>query len=281
MKVERSKFVRGNKYYWIPYVYIKTCIDNCTCDTLCLMFAQFAPPLPKYFKLAEALREQIWSGQLVAGEQIASEPNLCAIHGLSRGTVRQAIQLLVDEGLLVRKQGLGTFVASPTARSQHFSLTSFDDEMRRTNRQPGTRLICNEVIPAQKKVAKRLAIPPKTPVYHIQRLQLADGQPVALETRYLARSLCPQLVDEDLENASLHWLFAHKYQIPLVRMEHVVEIQPVSAKAASLLQIPSDATVFYVDRLTFTTNEAGKKIPAVWFQAIYAQEQYAIQTQTL
>jgi len=86
---------------------------------------------PKYCALVEQLRQQIQSGHFANGEQITSEPSLCDLYSLSRGTVRQAIQLLVDQGLLVRKQGRGTFVASPTERSQHFSLSSFASELRR------------------------------------------------------------------------------------------------------------------------------------------------------
>ena len=95
----------------------------------------------------------------------------------------QAIQLLVDQGLLVRKQGRGTFVASTVQRSQHFSLSSFADEMQRQHRQPSTKLLVNEVQPASPGIAERLALAPDTPVFHIKRLRLADGQPAAAQLR--------------------------------------------------------------------------------------------------
>ena len=237
--------------------------------------------LPKYITLAEQLRHQIQDGQFASGEQITSEPSLCEVYNLSRGTVRQAIQLLVDQGLLVRKQGLGTFVASPFEHSHHFSLSSFDDEMRRQHRQPSTKLLSKEIVAAGDTVSRRLAIEPNASVFQIKRLRLADGQPAAVETRYLAQSLCPQLAGEDLENVSLHWLFVQKYQIPLVRMEHVVEIQTVTEEAAALLQLSPDVVAFHVDRLTFTTGDSGEKVPAVWFQGVYCQENYHIQTNTL
>ncbi len=158
-------------------------------------------PTPKYHQLAETLREQIRAGRLVPGDQVPSEPALCETYALSRGTVRQALQVLVNEGLLRRDQGRGTFVAEPAGRSQYFSLSSFADEMRRQHRAPSTRLLISELIPASPTVSQRLAIEPATPVFHIKRLRLADGQPVAIETRYLAQSLCPGLLDEDLENS--------------------------------------------------------------------------------
>lgn len=240
-----------------------------------------APPPPKYHRLANVLRTQIEAGTLAPGAQMPSEPTLCAEHGLSRGTVRQAIGLLVDEGLLVREQGRGTFVAAPASRSQHFSLASFADEMRRQRRQPSTRLLVNEQRPAPPLIAERLALAPQTPVLHIQRLRLADGQPVAVESRYLAHMLCPQLANEDLERQSIHWLLVHKYAIPLVRMEHVVELRPLAHEVATLLRAPVDAAAFHVERLTFTTDEAGDKVPAVWFEAVYSQENYHLHTQTI
>lgn len=239
---------------------------------------------PKYIELAQIIRQQIVSGSLTPGAQIPSEPDLCQRHRLSRGTVRQAIDLLAREGLLVREQGRGTFVASVTRKSQVFSLSSFDDVIRQQLRQPSTRLLVNEQIPCSPAVATRLAIPVDTPIYHIRRLRFADDQPVALETRYLAVSLCPQLGElsnHDLETASLHWLFVHQYQIPLVRLEHVVDLQPIQAEPAALLQTPPHTTAFHIDRLTFTRDSEGQTRPAVLFQAIYSQENYAIHTQTL
>ncbi len=237
--------------------------------------------LPKYFALAETLRQQIQNGDFAAGDQITSEPALCEQHSLSRGTVRQAIQVLVDEGVLVREQGRGTFVASPAGRSTHFSLSSFADDMRRQNRTPGTQLIESALWDAKPKAATKLQIAVGTQVFYVQRLRLADGKPVAIETRYLAKALCPALVEEDLANASLHWLLVEKYQVPLVKMEHVVEVLPVTAKVANHLQIAPDSNAFHIDRLTYTLDAAGNKIPAVWYQAVYTQDHYQIQTTTL
>jgi GntR family transcriptional regulator len=237
-------------------------------------------PVPKYYKLAESLKKEINAGIFQPGDQLTPELELCQTYQMSRGTVRQAVQLLVDEGLLWREQGRGTFVRTPLARSQHFSLSSFNDEMVRQNRQPSTRVLVMEKMPASPTVANRLDLDPDTPVFHIQRLRLADGQPVALETRYLAQSLCPDLLNEDLNTQSLHGLFVNKYHIPLVRMEHVVEVRPLSAELAPLLKATPETSAFYVDRVTFTEKSGGGKMPAVWFQAIYREDNYYIQTQT-
>ena len=244
------------------------------------MSAYAAARLPKYHRLAEDLRGRMASGELAPGDQIPSEPDLCATYALSRGTVRQALQLLTGEGLLVREHGRGTFVAPPPVHTQHFSLASFSEEMRRQQRQPSTQVLAADTRPAPADVAARLHLAVATPVFHIRRLRLADGVPVALETRYLAQALCPQLIDEDLARLSIHWLLVEKYRIPLVRLEHVVERLPIAAADAALLRVPPATPGFHIDRLSFTLDAHGDKVPAVWFQAVYNEASYYIQTHT-
>jgi GntR family transcriptional regulator len=235
-----------------------------------------SPPIPKYFQVATHLRERIISGNLKPADQIPTEESLVEVHGVSRGTVRKAIQLLIDEGLVETEQGRGSFVTSAVRSSNYFSLASFDEEMRRQQRKPSTRLLKFEVREAGKETAARLAILPETIVFQIERLRLADEQPVAYESRILAKSLCPALENEDLERQSLHWLLSNKYQIPLVKMVHTVERLPLSQLQADLLDTKKDEPAFSVDRLSFTTSE-NKKIPAVLFEAVYREDRYYLQ----
>lgn len=240
-----------------------------------------AIPLPKYYQIAEGLREQITSGRLKPNDQIPTEEALCHQYKVSRGTVQQAIRQLVQDGLIRRERGRGTFVnvlAKP--ESTFFTLTSFAQDMRRQGRVPATQLLIAEQISASYDVAEQLQLPIGEPVLHIVRLRLADGQPVAYETRYLAHALCPTLLEHDLEEESIHWLLVSHYQIPLVRMTHTVEIQSLTPSQAQILQVQAGTRTFFVDRLTYTTNK-DEKVPAVWFQAIYRQDNYDLQAQFL
>jgi GntR family transcriptional regulator len=232
-------------------------------------------PLPKYYQLAEILRSQISAGDVKPGDQLPSEDALCRQHAVSRGTVREAVRLLVDEGVIRREHGRGTFVTEPPAKRTLFTLTSFDEDMRRQGRSPATRLITATVTPASPEVAARLTLAPDEPVFHIVRLRLADGQPVAHETRYLARSLCPELLTESLATVSIHRLLIDKYQVPMVRMTHTVEAGQLSAATAALLQARPGTPAFFVDRLTYTVRQQARR-PAVWFQAVYREDTYNI-----
>jgi GntR family transcriptional regulator len=232
-----------------------------------------AGPLPKYYQLTEILRERILSGELGPDDQLPTEDALCQEYGVSRGTVRQAVSTLAHEGLIRREQGRGTFVNPLPSGSAFFTLTGFDEDMRRQYRRPSTRLLALEVIPATPEVAKRLALASDEPVIHILRLRLADDQPVVHETRYLARSLCPSLVGDDLEAKSVHSLLIHKYRIPLIRTVHTIEAHILLPEEARLLQVKPGTAAFFVDRLTYTTGETGER-PAVWYQALYRGDEY-------
>jgi len=233
--------------------------------------------IAKYIQIADTLRGQITSGALSENDKLPNEDELCIQFKASRGTLREAIRLLVEEGLLRREQGRGTFVNS-LKRSGMFTLTSFDEEMLRLNRMPSTRLLTAELIPAPEEVAEKLAIPTGEPVIHIDQLRLADEHPVARESRFLAHKLCPSLLNEDLVEESIHLLLVHKFNIPLVKIQHIVEIQKLSSSDAKLLQADPEALAFAVDRLSFT-NLNGEVSSAVWFQAVYRQEIYHFRAQ--
>ena len=181
-----------------------------------------APPIPKYYQVATDLKELITSGELQPADQIPTEESLVDQYGVSRGTVRKAIQLLIDEGLVESEQGRGSFVTSAVQSSNHFSLVSFQDEMRKQSRKPSTKLLKLELRKAGDRTAGRLQIPPDRMVFQIERIRLADDVPVAYECRIFEQSLCPGMINEDLESQSIHWLLSQKYNIPLVKMVHTV-----------------------------------------------------------
>ncbi len=231
-------------------------------------------PIPKHHQLTEILRRRIISGELKPNDQFPTEESLCQEYQVSRGTVRQAISTLVHEGLIRREQGRGTFVVPPRSRSTFFTLTSFDADMRQQHRQPSTNLLTVELLPATPEAAERLALTSGEPIIHIARLRLANNEPVAYECRHLAQSLCPQLVNDDLEHESINWLLIQKYHLPLIRATHTMEARILSPTEAELLQAEPGTAAFYVDRLTYTVHDDRGERPAVWYQALYRGDEY-------
>jgi len=231
-----------------------------------------ASPTPKYHRLAQWLRQQIQEGTLQPGDQLPTEAELCARFGVSRGTVRQAIQMLVQEGMVQREQGRGSFVREPRRRA-FFTLTGFREDMRRQGITPETRVLTAEVIPARPAHAQRLAISEGEPVIRIERVHLAQGSPILYDKRLLAQSLCPQLLFEDLASASIHELLIEKYRIPLLRTVHVMEVHLLDEAEAALLEAAPGTPAFFVDRLTYTIGPEDER-PAVWYQALYRGDAY-------
>ncbi len=224
---------------------------------------------PKYRYLADEIRRLIRAGEWPPGSQIPTELELARRFRVSRGTVRQALQLLTQEGLLSREQGRGTFVRT-SEPGVALALTSFNEAMERQGKRPSTRLLSREVIPADLPLARRLRLAPGTKLLRIERLRLADDRPVCHEVRWMAYALCPQLLHEDLESQSIHYLLIHTYQIPLTRMTYTVGIAPAGEETAALLQVPVGTPLFAVERLTYTTGDR----PAVYYQGRFRSDEY-------
>jgi GntR family transcriptional regulator len=221
-----------------------------------------------YEQIADRIREEILGGVLRPGDRLPTERELGNTFNASRGTVRQALTRLADEGLVRRTQGSGTYVLASSPMSRFFSLSTFDDEMRSLGRIPSTRVLRAETIAAHADDAVRLDISPGEPVHRIDRLRLADNRPMAVEHRVLPARLCPALLEEDLEHQSIHWLLTSKYAIPIARIEHTVDRRPVTERAAGALGIDTAEIVMEIERLTYTEDRSGRR-PAVWFRATH------------
>ena len=238
-------------------------------------------PYTKYYQLSEILRKQIVNGQLRPNAQLPTEQTLSDEYGVSRGTVRKAIDVLEQDGLIRREQGRGMFANPPRQSLNAFVLADVDTMAQRQNRQPTTQTLQAETIPAPDPAADRLDIPPGTDVHHIRQLRLIDGVPTIYEERYLKRSLCPELLTNDLEQTSIHWLLIHRYRLPLLRVTHTIERHPLQPPEADLLDVEPGETAFFVDRLTDTIDREDRECPGVWYRAIYRGDDYHFKAQFL
>lgn len=226
--------------------------------------------IPRYYQLKEILESRIESGEFQIGNKFPTDEELCAEYRLSRGTVRRALDMLVENGKLRREQGRGTFVNSPALSPVYFRLANFDEEMKSRGWKPSTKLLNLRKFPATGEIAKHLQILAGDDVIEISRLRLADGRPMAYETRYLCFKTCPQLLDEDLENQPIHTLLIDKYNIPLLRAWYTIEARVLSAKEAELLQLEPGSASFAVERVTYTTNDR----PVTWYRTLYRGDAY-------
>jgi DNA-binding GntR family transcriptional regulator len=159
-------------------------------------------PVPLYFQLAQHLEQAIDSGEIVQGSRLDNEIQFAAELGLSRPTVRRAIQYLVDKGLVVRKRGVGTTVVHAKVK-RGIELTSLYDDLSSSGQEPGTVVLSNGVEPAGAEVASALGLAEGAPVIALERVRLAQGEPIALMHNYLPPTV-PGITTEALERHGLY-----------------------------------------------------------------------------
>ena len=161
-------------------------------------------PVPLYFQLAQHFESAIRSGALKVGARLENEVQLAQMLGLSRPTVRAAFLYLANKGLVVRKRGAGTLVANERI-DRNVELTSLYDDLMASGRNPATRVLKAEVSHASDQVADALQLPERALVMSLERIRLADGEPMALMHNYLPAGLV-QLNVEMLEEHGLYQL---------------------------------------------------------------------------
>lgn len=231
-------------------------------------------PVPRYHQLKEILRDRIRSGEWKPGDLIPSERELSETYGISRMTARQSITELVNEGVFYREQGRGTFVAQNRITQQLLRLTGFTEDIKARGQRPATRLLSAAVWPADEVTAERLRIQEGQPVFRLQRLRLADDEPLAIEESHLNFPGCENLADEDLENHSLYNLLETKYGLPLMEAEQELEAGLAGEEEASALQMPVGSPVLYTRRTTYTDRNR----PIEYATSVYRGEKYTFFT---
>ena len=187
------------------------------------------------------------------GEAIPSERELVRRLEVSRVTVRHAIEDLVSEGRLEKSHGRGTFVTGPRIDSR-LHLMSFSREMRARGLEPQTRVLDAGEVPAVATVSERLGLALGTPVVRVERLRLADGNPMAHETGFYPAALFPGLLELDL--SSLYDIFARVYGKRVTSGEQEIRAEAADTAQANVLGIPRRAPLLVQERVTFAGREA-------------------------
>jgi GntR family transcriptional regulator len=206
----------------------------------------------------QAARDQIVAfiaaERLPRGGRLPTERQLAETLGVSRPTLRQALELLEKDGLIERRQGSGTYVAEPRVAVDVRILVSLTRSIIASGMSPGARVLTSEVIPATRELASRFAVPPQTPLQHFERLRFADGRIVAFERSWFPASIAPNLNAFDLEHRSIYDVLEKEYGVKLLRAEQEFDASVADDKVAGLLGCPPGAPLMVVHRLSFDFN---------------------------
>jgi len=207
--------------------------------------------VPLYVQIAESLLERIRVGELVPEQRLPSERELSKSLNVSRMTLRAALRVLDNKGLLVRRPGDGTYVAKPKIERQAAKLVPFTENMRSRGYHARARLIVFERRFAEVSVARKLKVPVSAPVYYFQRLRLINKEPVLLETCTMPMYRFPNLENHNLEERSVYEIVETEYAVVPHHSEQSLEAVSATDFEADLLGIEPGTPLILERRLAF------------------------------
>lgn len=228
---------------------------------------------PIYRQLQDLIRGHIAAGTWKPGEVIPSERVLVQEFGVARMTVRQALDGLVHEGLIVRNRGKRTFVAPAQVEREMTRMHSFTEDMRGRGMEASAQLLARRVVPAPEEVASHLLLGRREAVIYLQRLRFADGQPMALETCYLNYDLCQVVLDADLEHGSLYHILEEGTHLALVHATQELQAALPTRAEADLLQVSRRQPVLVIQQTSYMRGP-GDERPAIDGRTVYRADRY-------
>nr|WP_329139036.1 GntR family transcriptional regulator [Streptomyces sp. NBC_01476] len=227
-------------------------------------------PVPLYFQFAQQLQTLIETGVLPPGTLLSNEIMMADQFGLSRPTMRQAMQHLVDKGLLARKRGVGTRVVTNRIRRQ-LDFTSLYEDLERDRRHPSTEVLSIATIQAGGQVAAALRVEEGSAVVAVERLRLADGEPIAIMHNHLPADLV-ELTPDALCGAGLYQLL-RRSGIALSTAEQTIGARRATAAEAKLLNEARGATLLTMVRTAH--DESGR--PVEYGSHVYRASRYSFE----
>jgi GntR family transcriptional regulator len=210
------------------------------------------PPL--YSRVETVLAGEIADGDLKIGDQLPTEDSLITRFGVSRITVRRAIQNLVSRGLVEIRRGRGTFVATPKITQELTELSGFVEDMHAVGRKPTARVLGKEIVTADAAVASQLALTKGERVIRIHRVRLADGIPLSFDETFLPLDIGKKIITNDLRVEPIFSLLERKYGVPLIEAEYKLDAVAAEAEVALALKVKQQSPIFRIERTSYSTG---------------------------
>lgn len=215
--------------------------------------ASSTPPIAAYLRIEQDIRILIDSGAVRAGDRIPTEDELCDRYGVAKMTVRQGLSRLVASGVLIRRRGIGTFVAAPKIERAGNRLLGFEEDARAHGVQPSTEVLAKNWVDAPPDEAETLGLSTDAQVLRVDRLRRTDGEPIALNT-----ILLPPVIGRLLEHLdfgrSLYALAAEALGQSVAYADQRVEAVTADRNQAALLRVADGSALLRVQRVTYLSD---------------------------
>ena len=215
----------------------------------------FKKHIPLYYQISEMINEKIETSEWKPGYQIPAENELCELFGVSRITVRKAIEELTHLGKLVKHRGRGTFVLDKHINQNLKSIYSFSQEMERQGKISSTKVVSIDTINADQKLAKKLDVQVGEPLIKLSRLRLADEIPVVLEDTYFVQRKYSKLLEYDLNNFGLYKLLETEFNVHSTRAEERFRACELTDQESILLLCNKGSYGLVVQRTLYQDEE--------------------------
>lgn len=231
--------------------------------------------IPLYYQLYEILLSRIKDDTWQPDDMLPSEAELVEKYDLSRATVRQAFDMLVNQGWVYRRRGQGTFVSLPTIEQNLTRIVSFWEDMQQRGLEPGTTVLEREIIPANEEIANELQVSSGEEIASIVRLRLADGEPMSVEYSYLVHKNCPGILEQDYANSSLRQMLSDQFNINLVYARQRIRAVPASDQLAKLLNVEPNSPLLHIERVSYSDQD----IPIEYLEINLRGDRYTFYTE--
>ena len=228
--------------------------------------------LPYYQQLYEIFRGKIAHGEWKPGDMIPAESELTELYQVSRNTVRQVLDLLVTERLIYRQRGRGSFVAHPTLEQSMVRIISFTEDMRQRGFKPGTRILSASLVPASLDIAEKLDVEAGEPLACVERLRLADDEPMSIEESFLVHRYCPGVLQHDYAAQPLREILERDYGIRLVRARQLIRAVDAPKRLTDVMEIKPRSALLTIERVSFSQES----IPVEFLRLYHRGDRYTL-----
>lgn len=215
-------------------------------------------PIPRYQRIKQQITRRIEAGELAPGDQVPSENMLVRQLGVSRMTANRALRELTSEGLLVRVQGSGTFVAETRPPADLLELRNIADEIRASGRRPSQRLELLETVSADAELARDMEVAPGAELFHSIIVHMADGAPVQIEDRYVNPAVAPDYMKMDFDHRTPNEILMQV--APRYEAEHIVEAVRPRDWEQDLLGIGANEPCLQLRRRTWSGGKVVTRV---------------------
>lgn len=211
--------------------------------------------IPLYYQIQESIIDKITRGDLKPGDSLPPISDLCEIFGVSHITVNKALSKLKEQGFIDQIQGKGTYVSTLRKFDQQFlKLSSFTDDVSKSNLEPSTEIIHKGIIPASENIAASLKIPLGAEIAYLERLRKANNEPMQIDRSFLNHKMCPGILNFDLEKKSLYYVLTSEFGIKLSKSIISFEAILLRQDEADLFKLKSFLPAFLTSIIVQTSS---------------------------